>query len=109
MVCHFVRYRGSAADPSAFIAHYRDAYASILRGFPGIKSLVLHTPAKVHDPCPVRPGGTALLAQMIFDNEAALNAALKSDSRERARDDFARFGTLNGEVTHEALAGEVIV
>jgi hypothetical protein len=79
MVPHFVRYRGSNADPSAFIAQYRDGHASILRGFPGIKSLVLHTPAKVHDPCPVRLGGTAPLAQMIFDNDAALNGALKSN------------------------------
>jgi hypothetical protein len=86
MVCHFVRYRGSAADPSRSSPTIV-TYASILRGFPGIKSLVLHTPAKVRDPCPVRPGGTALLAQMIFDNEAALNTALKSDSRQRARDD----------------------
>lgn len=108
MVSYFIRYRGSAADPSAFLAHYRETHAAILREFPHIRSLVLHTPAKAHDPYPVRSGSTALLAQMIFDSGAALDAALKSDARTRARHDFARFPSFDGEITHEALAGEVM-
>jgi hypothetical protein len=61
MVSYFVRYRGSAADPSAFVSHYRDHHTAILRGFPHINSLVLHTPVAFRDPFPVLPGGTALL------------------------------------------------
>jgi hypothetical protein len=76
-VSYFVRYRGSAANPSAFVAHYRDRHAAILRGLPHIQSLVLHTPVAFRDPFPVREGGTALLAQMMFENEAALDAALR--------------------------------
>ncbi len=108
MVSYFVRYRGSAAHPAAFVAHYRDHHANILRGFPHIKSLVLHTPAAVRDPFPVRAGGTALLAQMMFESQTALDAALQSEARKNARDDFARFGAFDGEITHEALSGEVI-
>ena len=108
MVSYFVRYRGNAANPAAFLAHYRDQHAAILRCFPGIQSLVLHTPAAVRDPLPVHAGGTALLAQMIFENSAALAGALQSEARRQARGDFARLRAFDGEITHEALAGEVI-
>jgi uncharacterized protein (TIGR02118 family) len=108
MVSYFVRYRGSAADPSAFLSHYRNRHSAILRRFPHIKSLVLHTPAGVHDPFPVRAGGSALLAQMIFENQAALDMALDSQARRDARADFADFGAFVGEITHEALSAEVI-
>jgi uncharacterized protein (TIGR02118 family) len=108
MVSYFIRYRGRAADPLAFVAYYRGRHADILRDFPHIKSLVLHTPVGSRDPFPVRAGGTALLAQMTFDNEAALDAALQSEIRGKARDDLGRFGTFKGEVNHEALSGEAL-
>jgi uncharacterized protein (TIGR02118 family) len=108
MVSYFVRYRGSAANPSAFVAHYRDRHAAILRDLPHIQSLVLHTPVAFRDPFPVQEGGTALLAQIMFENEAALDAALQSEARKKARDDFARFGAFEGEITHEALSAEAI-
>ena len=49
-----------------------------------------------------------LLAQMTFDTPAALDAALRSDARRAAREDFAPLPAFDGEVTHEALAAEVI-
>jgi uncharacterized protein (TIGR02118 family) len=108
MVSYFVRYRGRAADPSAFVTYYREHHAAILRDFPQIRSLVLHTPMGFRDPFSVRPGGTALLAQMTFDNEVALDTALRSEARKKARDDLGRFGTFEGEITHEALFGEAL-
>lgn len=108
MVSYFVRYRGSAADPADFISYYESKHALILREFPGIRSLVLHTPAAWNDPFPVRQGGSMLLAQMVFDSSSALNAALRSDARKQARDDFQCFPAFEGEVTHEAMAAKVI-
>lgn len=108
MVSYWVRYRGGAADPAAFVAYYQDNHSAILKQFPGVTSLVLHTPVGSHDPFPVRPGGTMLLSQMTFDSAVELNAALASDARRRARDDFHRFPAFAGEVTHEAMAGKVI-
>lgn len=108
MVSYFVRYRGRAADPAAFVGYYHDRHAAILRTFPRIELLVLHTPAAFSDPFPVRAGGTALLAQMVFRDQAGLAAALQSDARKQAREDFARFGAFDGEITHEALSAEVI-
>jgi uncharacterized protein (TIGR02118 family) len=108
MVSYFIRYRGAAADPDAFLNYYRDRHADILRRFPKIKSLVLSTPVAVTDPFAVRPAGSALLAQMVFDDAAALNAALQSQARKHARDDFALFPAFTGEITHEALKSEVV-
>jgi uncharacterized protein (TIGR02118 family) len=108
MVSYFVRYRGSSPDPAAFRAYYRDRHAEFLKQFPTIKSLVLYTPAGFKDPFPIRPAGTMLLAQMTFDSTAELNAALHSDARRRARDDFSHFPPFEGEVTHEALSAEVV-
>ena len=108
MVSYFVRYRGTPADPAAFRSYYEREHAAILRRFPGIRSLVLHHPVQWHDPFPVRPGGSALVAQMQFDNITALDGALASEARRLARDDFQRFPPFSGDVTHEAMTGSII-
>ena len=74
--------------------------------FPNIRSLVLHRPAAWTDPFPVRRGESMLLAQMQFDSSADLDAALRSEARRLARDDFHRFPPFDGEVTHEAMSGQ---
>jgi hypothetical protein len=108
MISYFVRYRGAFPDPAAFHARYESRHADILRGFPAIRSLVLHAPVAWADPFPVKPGGSALVAQMIFDSAGDLDAALRSIARRRARDDFGHFPPFEGEVTHEAMAGRTI-
>ena len=69
---------------------------------------ILHRPADWSDPFPVRRDNTFLLAQMVFDTPADLDAALRSQARSMARDDFHRFPAFDGEVTHEAMHGKVI-
>ena len=108
MVSYFVRYRGSAPDPEAFSRYYETQHAGLLQKFPNIRSLILHRPADWHDPFPVNRGGSLLLAQMVFDSAADLDAALRSEARRAARDDFHRFPPFAGEVTHEAMSGKVI-
>jgi uncharacterized protein (TIGR02118 family) len=108
MVSYFVRYRGSSSDPEKFRTHYEVQHAAILRRFPNIRSLILHQPASWNDPMPVRPGETFLLAQMKFDDLAGLNDALRSAARSEARDDFHRFPSFGGEVTHEAMIEKVV-
>ena len=108
MVSYFVRYRGSASDPHAFHAHYEGQHAALLRQFPHIRSLVLHRPTRVSDPLPARRDETFLLVQMQFDSASDLDAALRSDARRRARDDFHAFPPFNGEVTHEAMIAKVV-
>jgi hypothetical protein len=49
-----------------------------------------------------------LLAQMQFDGIDGLDAALRSEARRQAREDFHRLPPLSGEVTHEAMIGKVM-
>ena len=108
MVSYFVRYRGSSSDPDAFHAHYETRHSAILRQFPNIRSLILHRPTAWTDPFAVQRGETFLLAQMQFDNAGDLDAALASEARRQARDDFHRFPPFDGEVTHEAMSSRMV-
>jgi uncharacterized protein (TIGR02118 family) len=108
MISYFVRYRGQAADATQFTTYYTRTHAPIVGRFPGIRSLILHTAQPWDDPLPVRPGGSLLLVQMVFDSPQGLAAALHSAARQEAREDFANFPAFDGEVTHEALAAQVV-
>jgi len=108
-VSYFVRYRGSAADPEAFTAYYRTRHAAILADFPGLRGLILHRPVAALDPFPTKPDGAFFLAQMQFDSVDALNRALASEARARARADFANFPKFEGEATHQAMAAELVI
>jgi uncharacterized protein (TIGR02118 family) len=97
-----VRYEGQPENPEAFLARYRDLHVPILARFPGIRQIVLHTPAHWQDPYPVNPDRFALIAQMIFDSQADLENALRSPARAAAREDFAKFPPFHGAVYHQA-------
>jgi hypothetical protein len=81
-VSYFVRYQGRAADETAFIDYYVTQHAAVLVRFPGIRSLTLHRPVE--------------------------NAALASEARSQARDDFANFPRFDGTVTHQAMSSRII-
>jgi uncharacterized protein (TIGR02118 family) len=108
MISYFVRYRGSSDDAGGFYAHYENQHAAILKRFPGIRSLILHKPVSWDDPMPVNRGETFLLAQMQFDATADLDKALRSGVRGEARQDFHRFPSFSGEVTHEAMRAKLV-
>jgi uncharacterized protein (TIGR02118 family) len=102
-VSYFVRYRGLPRPREAFERYYRERHARILGEFPAIRGLVLHAPLDWRDPHPVDPDGTDFLAEMRFDDAAALAMALASEARERARVDFANLPKGGAQVTHQAM------
>ena len=108
-VSYFVRYQGAADNADAFVQHYRTQHVPILRQFPRIRGVVLHRQADWRDPFPVNPAGDVLLAQMLFDNTADLNAALVSDARARARADMPNFPRFTGTISHQAMAQELFL
>jgi len=107
-VSYFVRYQGRPADAGAFDAHYAGPHAALLRDIPGIRSLVLHSPVVARDPFPTNDAGLHLLSQMVFDSEAALQAALDSAARRRAFEDRAGFPAFAGTIAHQAMRAETI-
>ena len=107
-ISYFVFYRGGAADPESFIQRYADTHVPILRTWPGLREVVLHTPISWVDPQPVERAGLALLTEMRFDSVADLATALTSPERKDARTDFHRFPPFDGLVYHQAMQSRSI-
>ena len=79
------------ADPEAFDAHYRDVHVPILNRYPKLRDVKLSSPEGVAG----QPAPYYLMAEMVFDTDEDLQAALASDAgRESAKDlrGFAQSG-----------------
>ncbi len=105
-VSYFVRYDVHTADLGTFLDRYRRRHVPILARWPGIRRVMLHTPAEWNDPFAVNRGQAVLLVQLEFDSAEALKAALFSDARAEARLDFQSFPAFSGTVTHQAMHSE---
>ena len=70
-------------DADAFDTHYRDVHAGIIARYPNIRGVRLTKPAGVAG----REAPFHLMAEMMFDSAADLDAALMSEAgAESARD-----------------------
>ena len=107
-VSYFVRYDIAAADLDAFLERYRAVHVPLVATWPGLQRMTLHTPIDWRDPFPVSRGKAVLLAQLEFESEAAMNQAFASRERAVAREDFLRFMTFEGSVTHQAMKTEEV-
>jgi uncharacterized protein (TIGR02118 family) len=79
------------AHPEAFDAHYRDVHVPILNRYPNLRDVRLSSPEGVAG----QPPPFYLMAEMVFDTDEDLAAALASDAgRESAKDlrNFAQSG-----------------
>jgi len=107
-VSYFVRYDIEAEDLKAFLHRYREVHVPLVARWPGLRRMVMHTPAEWQDPFPVNRGRAVLMAQLEFESEAAMNKAFASPERAAAREDFKRFMTFEGTVTHQAMRSEEV-
>jgi uncharacterized protein (TIGR02118 family) len=107
-VSYFVRYDIDVADVKAFIRRYRDVHVPLVTCWPGLRAMTLHTPLDWKDTAPVNAGKAVLLAQLEFDTQADLDRAFASRERAEAREDFKRFMTFEGTVTHQAMQTEEV-
>ena len=108
-VSYFIRYTGTPADREAFLRHYREKHAQILREYPGIRACRLHHAIAWNDPVAVNKDTPFLVAELVFDDAAALDHALASATRQRSRADFLNFPSLaDGEIRHLAVETETL-
>lgn len=107
-VSYFVRYDIAVSDARAFVERYRSVHVPLVAAWPGLQRMVIHTPIDWSDPFPVNRGRAVLLAQLEFDSEEAMNRAFASRERAEAREDFKRFMTFEGTVTHQAMKTEEV-
>ena len=79
----FVALFSTPDDAAAFDAHYRDVHLPIVRRWPNLRDVRLARTAGV----PGGPPPPYLMAEMVFDTQADLDEALRSDAgAESARD-----------------------
>jgi uncharacterized protein (TIGR02118 family) len=73
-------------DPDAFERYYEDVHAPIAAAIPGLQKLVLIRTAEAlgDEPSPFQR-----IAELWFEDQAALDAALASEEGQRAVDDAA--------------------
>jgi uncharacterized protein (TIGR02118 family) len=102
-VSYFIRYEITAKDPAAFVRHYRDVHLPLITAWPGLERITLHTPVEWNDPFAITRGKAVLLVQFEFASTEALNKALFSPERAKARLDFQNFPAFAGTVTHQAM------
>ena len=107
-ISYFVRYDIAVPDLPAFIERYRKVHVPLVARWPGLQRMVLHTPQEWSDPSPVNKGKAVLLAQLVFENPESLQKAFASPERAAAREDFKRFMTFEGTVTHQAMKSEEV-
>ena len=107
-VSYFVRYDIAAPDLQAFLERYRKVHVPLVVNWPGLRRMTLHTPVEWKDPFPVNRGRAVLMAQLEFETEEAMNRAFASRERAEAREDFKRFMTFEGTVTHQAMKSEEV-
>lgn len=107
-VSYFVRYDIDSADLDGFMRRYREVHVPLVARWPGLRRMVLHTPLAWRDPFPVNPGRAVLMAQLEFEDEAAMNAAFASRERAEAREDFKRFPRYDGTVVHQAMSQQEV-
>ncbi len=73
------------ADPEAFDAHYREVHVPIALRVPGVQRFTISHPRGLGAEAP------HLVAELWFDDAAAMKAALGSDEMAEAQRDAATF------------------
>ena len=75
MAARFIALFNQPEDPEAFDRHYREVHAPIVRRYPALRDLRLTRADGVAG----RPSPIYLVAEMVFDSRADLDAALASE------------------------------
>ena len=76
-------------DTDAFDRHYREVHAPIVQRYPNLRGMRLTQPLGVAG----RPSPFYLMAEMIFDTPADLDAALMSEAGAESARDVRSFAT----------------
>ena len=105
-VSYFVFYKGQAEEPGGFVERYRKVHVPILQRWPGVLRVMVHTPLPAQDPKSTSSAGLAMMAEIVFRDQAALASALASQERHEARLDFANFPLFHGDVLHQPMQSE---
>jgi len=97
-VAYLVLYEGKPRDKAAFDRYYREQHVPILRRFPNIRAIRIHTGT--------RESVLYMLVEMRFDSLEHLDLALASEARAEARRDRDKFPAFDGTIRHQTVVTE---
>lgn len=100
---YLVAYDGEAEDRDAWLAHYVAHHPPIMARFPGVRQIEICTAFDCISHLPLPRARSLQRNKVVFDNRAALDAALNSPTRHEMRADFRRFPPFRGRNTHFAM------
>ena len=100
-VCSYlVHYPGPAEDEQAWLDHYTVKHATLITALPGVRAVMVDTPAVVVSKLPFRSAKALLRNKVVFDSAQALSMALSSPARDALRADVASFPRYTGGSVH---------
>ena len=97
---YLVHYPGPAEDLNAWLRHYIANHPPIMARFPGIREIEICTRLDWCDALPWPRVDAMQRNKVVFDDAAALHAALNSPVRHEMRADFREFPPFGGGNTH---------
>jgi hypothetical protein len=101
---YLVHYPGKAEDLNLWLAHYYAHHATLMTRFPGIREVEVATRLDWVGFLPFERANYMQRNKVVFDNAAALTAALNSPIRHEMREDFNRFPPYEGSNIHYPMA-----
>lgn len=106
---YLVHYPGWADDLNAWLTHYIDAHARVMARFPGIREIEICTRLDWCSAVPWPRVHYMLRNKVVFDDAAALTAALNSPIREEMRADYVKFPPFSEGSRHVAMATRTVM
>jgi uncharacterized protein (TIGR02118 family) len=106
---YLVAYYGQTEDLNAWHRHYIAHHPPIMGRFPGIRQIEIHTCIDWCSALPFRRGDAFQRNKVVFDDQAALTAALNSPVRHEMRADFKDFPKFSGANTHYPMDTHTVV
>jgi hypothetical protein len=105
---YLVAYEGTAEDLPAWLSHYLAHHAAIMARFPGIRQVEVCTRIDWCGGLPWPRVDHMQRNKVVFDDAAALTAALNSPVRHEMRADFGKFPPFTGPVSHFPMATRIV-
>jgi hypothetical protein len=105
---YVVAYEGAAEDLNAFVSHYVASHTAVMARFPGIREIEVCTRIDWCGFLPWPRANAMLRNKVVFDDPAALTAALNSPARHEMREDFKLFPAFTGPVTHYPMLARAL-
>ena len=101
---YLVAYEGTAEDLQLWLSHYITHHPPIMARFPDIREIEIYTRLDWCGSLPWRRVDYMQRNKVVFDDAAALTAALNSPVRHEMRADFREFPPFTGGNSHYPMA-----